>query len=288
MGRTGQLTTLSVEKPDAKRTSCPSMIFPMENATKISALAYGLCILLFVTVIILMVLSQDWWGIFVVLVLAFSRFLNVIIIQRRNKPGWFGADEGETRGDLIILLSQDRWVRMQGLVNDLKAVTSGQWLRDLTRLESTVVGFATLLVHLDAALASNLKQFGKIMLIVLLVGTAGLLDIANAATDELLMHARVIKLKGKRKSYGRRIDLARELVQESGRSDWAIKTGMLNEDNLKESDENSPRHDEGQRDSEAGTSAKVDSAVSPKGIVTRTIGGSSNSKTSMNAGKVSM
>jgi hypothetical protein len=244
MGRTGQLTTLSVKRADMKVGSFVSMIYPTEISNLISVIAYGLAILLSLAIIILMVLSQDWWGVFVVLILAVSRLINILIIQRRFKLGWRGAEEPETHGDLIILMSQDRWLRIRGLVDDLKAVTSGQWLRDLNRLESAVVGFATLLVYLDAALASNMKQFGKIMLIVLLIGTAGLLDIANAATDKLLMHERIIEMDEPRKEYGRRLLLARELITESGRSNWALKMGMVNDDDLDEHQE-TPDNSEG-------------------------------------------
>jgi hypothetical protein len=51
--------------------------------------------------------------------------------------------------------------RIRGLVEDQKTVNSAQWLQDWTRLESPVVSSATFLVCLDAALVSNIIQFGQ-------------------------------------------------------------------------------------------------------------------------------
>jgi hypothetical protein len=58
----------------------------------------------------------------------------------------FGALEPDVQGDLLVLLSQDRWVRIRGLVDDLKAMTSGSWLREATASEQVVTTLATLSV----------------------------------------------------------------------------------------------------------------------------------------------
>ncbi|KAF9525596.1 hypothetical protein CPB83DRAFT_859270 [Crepidotus variabilis] len=47
---------------------------------------------------------------------------------------WKRAREPGVKSDLLVLLSQDQWVRMKGIVDDLKAATSGQWLHDQTAL----------------------------------------------------------------------------------------------------------------------------------------------------------
>ena len=115
---------------------------------------------------------------------------------------------------------------MKGAVDDLKAVTSGQWLRDETPIESWVTALVTVVVYLDAALASNVKQFGKILLLSLLIGSAALLAIANVATHELQMHGNIVKVEG-RKKYARRLELAKELIIETKRDDWAVRMGMI-------------------------------------------------------------
>lgn len=130
-------------------------------------------------------------------------------------------------GDLLVLLSQDRWARITGKVDHLKAVTSGQWLRDETQAESWVTALATLIVYASAALVSNATQFGKILLMALFAGSVGLLALANSTTQSLMMHGCVMKIDGKRKKYGRRRDLADDLIKEKGRDDWAIRMGMI-------------------------------------------------------------
>ena len=116
---------------------------------------------------------------------------------------------------------------MQGMVDDLKAVTSGQWLREMNFVESSIAAFATVLVYLDAALASNVDQAGKVILLVLLIASAGILAVANETTQMLQMHGRVIKVDGARKKYKRRLDMVEELVKESRRDDWAKRMGMI-------------------------------------------------------------
>lgn len=128
---------------------------------------------------------------------------------------------------------------MKGMVDDLKAVTSGQWLRDMTFLESSVAAFATLLVFLDAALASNVDQTGKMILLVLLIASAGVLAIANETTPMLQMHGRVIKVEGPRTKYRRRLEMVEQLVKESGRDDWAMRMGMI----VRKDDEKDSRKD---------------------------------------------
>ena len=227
---TAHLTTLSVTNIGIQRSRVAqlcSVFFSFENATLTSSIAYLTAACLTPVVLVFFVISEDWWGFFVIFLLIFARLCNTIIIRRRSRVGWKGASEPGVYGDLLVLLSQDRWVRMRGAVDDLKTVTSAQWLQEMTFIESSVAAFATVLVYLDAALASNLKQSGKVLLLVLLIVSAGLLAIANVRTDKLQMHGNIIKVDGPRKSYGRRRDMADELIKETGRKDWAIRLGMI-------------------------------------------------------------
>ena len=136
------------------------------------------------------------------------------------------------KGDLLVLLSQDRWLRIQGSVDALKTVTSGQWLNDMTFYESSLEATATMLVYVSAALASNATQLGKILLIALLLLSAGLLGISNENEENLYMHGHVVKREGRPKAYARRLKLAKELIKETGKSDWALKLGMVNAKDL--------------------------------------------------------
>jgi hypothetical protein len=107
---------------------------------------------------------------------------------------------------LHIVLSQDRWIRMQGLVDDLKAATSRQWLRNERTIEGWFTAIATVVVYLAAALASNISPFGKVLFLCQFTGSAGFLAIENKTTDGFSMHDCHIQVEGKRKAYERRLD----------------------------------------------------------------------------------
>lgn len=232
ISKTGHLTNLDVSKIDGSDDKSPwyahaaALLFSSSNTSRLPVLAYGTAVLWNLVVILLMGFSHDWWGLAVVLTLVTSRLCNVIVIRRRAKQGWSGASEPGVRGDLLVLLSQDRWVRIKGEVDHLKAVTSGQWLRDQDMIESWATALATFVVYLAAALVSNATQFGKILVLALLGGSVGLLAVANSLTKFLMMHGYIIKPVGERRKYARRLDLAEELVQETGRDDWAVRMGM--------------------------------------------------------------
>lgn len=228
IGLTGHLTTVSVQ--NATQLRCRQMLavfYSFENATLLTTIIYLTAISVTMVTLIFFCLSKDWWGLFVVILLVFARMSNIVIIRRRSQEGWKGASEPGEQGDLLILLSQDRWVRMRGAVDDLKAVTSGQWLRDMTFMESSIAALSTVLVYLDAALASNVNQSGQVSLLMLLICSSGLLAIVNEKTDALQMHGRILKVEGQRKRYVRRLDMVKQLVEESGREDWAIRMGAV-------------------------------------------------------------
>jgi len=238
VGKTGHLTTLNVSKIsttvnrlDGRRpwySHVQSVLLPHFGSSYAAGFVYLVAALSGLVMLILMGFMHDWWGLGVVIMLMIARLGNIIIIRRRAEPGWFGALEPGVDGDLLVLLSQDRWVRIQSAVDHLKAVTFGQWLRDPTMRESWVTAVSTMIVYLAAALVSNATQFGKILILVLLGGSVALLAIANSLTDKLLMHGYVIqRADGEPKKYGRRVELADELVKEMGRDDWAIRMGMV-------------------------------------------------------------
>ena len=225
VGRTGQLTTLKVSRRDEEMSALEKTLnafFMHQNASLVSALAYLAAASLTVVSFVLLGLALDYWGVTVLSVLMFSRLLNTWVIRQRSRTGWHGQPEPGVNGDLLILLSQDRWVRLQGPVDDLKAVTSGQWLRDQTFFQSCLSAIATLLVYLDAALASNVHDSGKLILFILLIASAGLLGIANEWTESLVMHGCKVEMKGERKTYGRRLKLVQELLKEKDRNDDAM------------------------------------------------------------------
>jgi hypothetical protein len=230
---TAHLTNIKVSKlhdSEHWHTRLLSLFFSFHTATPISTIAYMAAVFWAIAVIVLMGLAHDWWGLGVIGILFSARLCNFIIIRRRSRCGWFGASEPGVEGDLLILLTQDRWVRMKGKVDDLKAVTAGQWLQDEAILEGWVGAFATIIVYFDAALATNIQQFGKILLLLLLIGSAGLLAVANLATQKSQMHGRLLEVDGDRKKYERRIEMASEMIKLHGRDDFAKQMGLIPSD----------------------------------------------------------
>ena len=229
MGRTGSLTTLMVRRWNDSATSwlkCLSSLYSYQNASAGSALAYFAAVALTITAFILLGLARDYWGLVVLSLLMFARLLNVWVIRQRAKTGWHGEPEPEVKGDLLVLLSQDRWVRLRGDVDDLKAVTSGQWLKDQTFFQSSVSAVATVIVYANAALASNVRDAGKLILFLLLIGSAGLLAVANEWTYKLVMHGCTVEMDGKREVFGRRLKLVEKLLKEEGRNDDGMRQAM--------------------------------------------------------------
>ncbi len=218
IAKTGHLTTLSVKSNHGPAYSPPN----------IGSLVITILVSLTIASGSIMLARGIWWDICILAMFMTVRVLNVYVIRRRSSnTGWKGALEPGVRGDLLILLSQDRWIRMQGLVDDLKALTSGQWLRDATFLECTAISAATLLTYLAAAMTINASQLGKLVLLLLFVASSGLLAISNSVVHSLQMGGCIIRSEGEPSPYKRRLDLANQLIKESGRDDWAIRLGMI-------------------------------------------------------------
>jgi hypothetical protein len=166
--------------------------------------------------------------------------------QVAKHAGWKRAEKG-ARGDLLVTLSQDRWVRMQGLVDDLKAETSGQWLCEETVVEGFATGFGTLLVYVSAEVATNVPllptcssvastctladaRSGCVMSdswACLLLISAALLRLCNSLTKDLRMCNRIVFTTGEATKYTRRPELAEELITTSGREDCAMSMGLI-------------------------------------------------------------
>jgi len=193
----------------------------------LAGFVYLLAPILTVASEIVLAYYDEWWTFGIIGVLIFARAINVVIIRRRSTTDWKGAPEPGVYGDLLILVSQDRWIRMRGLVDDLKAVTSGQWLQDMTAIESFAAAGATLLVYVTAALSANATTFGNIMLMALLFVEVGLLGLSNKLLRGLHLHERVVTVTRGPKKYNRRLDLAQELISETGRRDWAVGLGLV-------------------------------------------------------------
>ncbi|KAK3661070.1 hypothetical protein LTR22_007696 [Elasticomyces elasticus] len=202
MSKTGRLTTLSVTSET-------------DTAALTVALIAYLC------------LRGDLWAVLVLAILVLVRICNYVVLGERLSGGWHGQREPGVRGDLLVLLSQDRWVRLRGAVDDLKAVTSGQWLQDPKEMEIILTTLGTLSVYFAAILLVNATNAGRAVVLFLVILNAVLVMIANADTKVLRMNGKLLKSVGEPKAYGRRLDLAHELIKETGRKDWALRMGMV-------------------------------------------------------------
>ena len=169
----------------------------------------------------------DIWGSFFISNLILIRLINFVVFHRRSQPGWFGAPEPGVRGDLFILLSQDRWVRIRGQVDDLKALTSGTWLREPTTLDAFFDAVAKLLIYANLAVAAHATDAGVYTLVSMLLVNTGLLALDNLRIRKLNMYGRTMEAEGEPKKYFRRKDLADQLIEESGRDDWAVAMGLI-------------------------------------------------------------
>jgi hypothetical protein len=214
VGKPGHLTTLNVSSVD-DQPSRPSS-------------TYAYCALM-LTMAALLYLSMcgDVTSITSLLLLLAIRLVNTIIFRNRSRQGWKGAPEPGVRSDLIVLLSQDRWVRVQGLTDDVKAITSGQWLRHMTFVEDSLISCCTLLTYLNAGLTNYVTTNGAMILCLLFFLSAALLGLENSSTSQFQMYGRQITQVGLPRPYRRRLDLAEQLIEETGRKDWAVRLGMI-------------------------------------------------------------
>ena len=227
VGMTSQLVTVKVERLVPKPWYKPQCLH--HRSPYLVLLCYLCPTILTLSAVVILTIMQAYWSTGIFFMLIFARILNTIVIRQRSYRGslWKGAAEPGVHGDLLVLLSQDRWVRIKGLVDDLKAVTSGLWLADMTFVESSAISVATLLVYLAAAFATNMTQIGSaVLLVVLLVNTASL-ALANHWTKDLTIHGRILTTEGFSQAYKRRRDLADELIKSTGRKDWTIALGMV-------------------------------------------------------------
>lgn len=196
----------------------------------VSHALYLLSPLLTVSAIVLMVLLQDWWGLGFIIALMASRLANIWAIKERSRPATPPApltpvappaqdvpvpvpvtspeptavagskaslplpvslkreDTGLT--EYTIDWGRNRRVVLKGLDADLRAVTTETWLRAKTTLEGYLEAMSKLIVYMVASLSGNLSQAGAIVLMALLLVSAGLLGLSNAHSTSLQVHGR--------------------------------------------------------------------------------------------------
>lgn len=131
-----------------------------------------------------------------------SRILNIIVIKSRSKPkpahlpspfNFPGELPPPPRiTQYTIVLNPTTTVILRGLSSDLYALTTTVWLRPKTHSEGYLEAIAKVLVYLVAAISGNATQAGNIVLLSLLLVSAGLLALSNARQKSLRNGGRVV------------------------------------------------------------------------------------------------
>ncbi len=161
----------------------------------LSHVFYVLSPLLTVTAATLMVLLSDYWGLAFILSLMLSRLLNIYTIRKRSRP----VPDADTTvpedrlTEYVIALGPRRRVVLRGRADDLQALTTRAWLRRKTPLDGYCEAASKLIVYMVAALSGNLTQAGALVLMTLLLLSAGLLGLSNAHLGGFQVHGRVAR-----------------------------------------------------------------------------------------------
>ncbi|EEQ86168.2 uncharacterized protein BDCG_09437 [Blastomyces dermatitidis ER-3] len=211
MGVTGHLTYLKVT-PTLETNTKLSRTLTLTSFS-FSSVPYFLYPITSLAVLVVLIIARDWWG------LRPARISFRSPLQCARHP--------PTKAICSFSLAKIAGLDFRARWNGLKAVTSGQWLRDCSFLEDSATAFATLLVYTDVALVSNVSKSGQILILALFVFSTTLLASANAMTSELHMHGRRISAMEKSIKYDRRLDMANDLIRETKRDDWALLSASL-------------------------------------------------------------
>ncbi|GKT42601.1 uncharacterized protein ColSpa_02782 [Colletotrichum spaethianum] len=179
--------------------------------------------------LIIMILLADWWGLAAILALIASRILNIYIIKQRTPPppppaprSLAATTPSYTKlSEYLIPLTPTLKVRMRGPASDLAALTTDAWLLSKTAVQGYLEATAKLVVYMVAIFSGNISQAGNLVLLILLLGSAGLLGLSNGFVKGVKGKGRVARVwneevrdegangtRGRRKQEGDGVDVA--------------------------------------------------------------------------------
>ncbi|KAI8278400.1 hypothetical protein K4K61_012717 [Colletotrichum sp. SAR11_59] len=129
----------------------------------------------------LLFLSRLGWGLAAIIALITSRLLNIYIIKQRTPPSPSAPSSPSSSKltEYLIPLSPTLSVRMRGRAADLAALTTETYLLAKTAAQGYLEAAAKLTIYLVAVFSGNVSQAGNMALLVLLLGSAGLLGLSN-------------------------------------------------------------------------------------------------------------
>ncbi|PBK92136.1 hypothetical protein ARMGADRAFT_872010, partial [Armillaria gallica] len=229
IGRTGHLVTARVF-PNPSHNPLQSLFVADVPAT----LLYLLSPALTVTTAVLLGYIQDWWGLGVLATLVLSRLIHVVVARRiwRSKQRSSLGKKSDVEGALVIILSQDRWILLQGVEDNLQTVIAS---RDTTVTEQfherIALSFALLPVYIATVFSFYTSTVGRMMITCLLLCSSAILSLSNTLTPCLRLPDCSVCVQGLPKKYNQRSEMAKELIEASGRDDWAIGLGLVTPEN---------------------------------------------------------
>ncbi|PBK70092.1 hypothetical protein ARMSODRAFT_124752 [Armillaria solidipes] len=236
IGRSGHLVTARVFPTPAHNPSLSPLNRHLQSlfvADVPATLLYLLAPALTVATAVLLGYSQDWWGLGVLVTLVLSRLINVVVarrIWRSNQRSSLGKKPG-VDGALFILCSQDRWILLRGAEDDLQTLIAGQGSRDKSVMERFAVSFAVLSVYVAVALSFLASTMGSMAIACLLLCSSAILGLCNTLTPCLRLPDCSVCVQGLPKKYNQRLEMVKELIEASGRDDWAIGLGLITPEN---------------------------------------------------------
>lgn len=131
-----------------------------------------------------------------------SRLLNIFVIKSRSRPKpttlpppftqAYSAAAAPRITQYTITINPTTRVILRGLSTDLYALTTTIWLRPKTHVEGYLEATAKVLVYLVAAVSGNATQAGNLILLSLLLASAGLLALSNARVTGLRTGGKVV------------------------------------------------------------------------------------------------
>lgn len=143
------------------------------------------------------------WALVIIGLLMASRILNILVIKSRSKPrpshlpAPFALPASLPAPPRItqytVTLNPTTTVVLRGLASDLHSLSTTVWLRPKSELEGYLEAIAKVLVYLVAAISGNATQVGNIVLLVLVLVSAGLLALSNARQRGLRSCGRVVE-----------------------------------------------------------------------------------------------
>ncbi|PBK92155.1 hypothetical protein ARMGADRAFT_930832, partial [Armillaria gallica] len=159
---------------------------------------------------------RDQWVLGSLMTRANSRMINLVVARRRSIQDLSGEPGGEC--DLLIRLSQDRWIRLWGAEADLRTVV----LRSRSGMEGFAISFGAISVYLAVALSPNISPVGSLVTISLVFCLSIFMALRNSLMPYLLTLGRVVRVEGEPTRYEERIPQGN-----TGGDEWGVIVSMI-------------------------------------------------------------